>query len=210
MSVLHFFHSCFHIAYKLLVLYQTASYVMRHLETKREAAERRRVSLMSKGIAKFLETSSLVTEHGVEDLEISSVITESKSAENSHPLPLEGRHKQSHHDDVTEKPSPDTEKTPSDILDKIKMTLDHAANILRESLELTAGGVAFLDTALGQRAASTTNSYFDLHLDESGEAEMTPSSISRNHFWGTMSLSSNVTRYAFPGWYLSGAAPRIQ
>jgi hypothetical protein len=164
----------------LTVLCRSASNVMRHLETKREAAERRRVSLMSKGIAKFLETSSLVTEVDLDNREISSAITESKSAVNSHPTPLEEGPKHNHYDDVTEKVSLDSEKTPSDILDKIKMTLDHAANILRESLELTAGGVVFLDTALGQRAASTTNSYFDLHMDESREAEMTPCSISRN------------------------------
>jgi len=35
------------------------------------------------------------------------------------------------------------------VLDKIQITLDHAAQIIRESLELTAGGVVFLDTTIG-------------------------------------------------------------
>jgi hypothetical protein len=35
------------------------------------------------------------------------------------------------------------------VLDKIRTALDHAADILRESLELTAGGVLFLDPTIG-------------------------------------------------------------
>src|ERR1700684_2376480 len=42
----------------LAVMHQQAGNVMKHLDTKREAAERRRVALMSKGIATFLERTS--------------------------------------------------------------------------------------------------------------------------------------------------------
>jgi signal transduction histidine kinase len=35
------------------------------------------------------------------------------------------------------------------VFDKIQSTLDHAAKVLRESLELTVGGVVFLDTSIG-------------------------------------------------------------
>ena len=35
---------------------------MKHLETKREAAERRRVAMMSQGMSKFLEKTSRIAE----------------------------------------------------------------------------------------------------------------------------------------------------
>jgi len=94
---------------------------MKHLETKREAAERRRVTLMSKGIADFLERTS----RQAEDVDESSTTEGSETSNNN--------------DHVKRAAEPS-------ILDKIRTTLDHAAEILRTSLELTAGGVVFLDT----------------------------------------------------------------
>src|ERR1700728_1574383 len=124
---------------------------MRHLETKREAAERRRVALMSKGIASFLETTSHVTEADLENTDTSDTSRKSSSARkaSSSDSPrspifaqdlLDGAAKEEKGDD-------ETNKSPSSkVLDQIKLTLDHAADILRESLELTSGGVLFLDT----------------------------------------------------------------
>ena len=181
----------------MLVFFQTASHVMRHLETKREAAERRRVSLMSKGIAKFLETSSLVTEADLDNFETSSGMTGSKSLLNYLPTPPMDGLKQSHSAHITEKASPEAEKGSSDILDKIKITLDEAANILRESLELTSGGVVFLDTALGHRAAGTTSSYFDLYMDDSLGSELTPTSKGKTSCASAFVCSiSDLTRYS--------------
>ncbi|CAG8950653.1 hypothetical protein HYFRA_00002863 [Hymenoscyphus fraxineus] len=87
------------------VLHAQASNVMKHLESKREAAERRRVTLMSRGIAIFLEKTSEVNEVRNIDGEV----------------------------DDSENPflSDDTGREPSSILDKIRVTLDLAAEILK-------------------------------------------------------------------------------
>jgi len=47
-----------------------------------------------------------------------------------------------------EKTSDVIDKSNLPTLDKIRSTLDHAAEVLRESLEITAGGVVFLDTTV--------------------------------------------------------------
>lgn len=47
------------------------------------------------------------------------------------------------------------------VLDQIRSTLEHAAEILRDSLELTVGGVVFLDTTEGYTDTSSTGAYFD-------------------------------------------------
>jgi hypothetical protein len=126
---------------------------MKHLETKREAAERRRVALMSKGIATFLERTSQENElnsdvmpspedesqSGLEDLEV-------PNGTNPGERNLSRSHKES-------------------ILDKIRITLDHAADILRESLELTVGGVVFLDTTVGYMEIGNIDAYLDPNTD---------------------------------------------
>ncbi len=118
-----------------LVIHQQAANVMKHLETEREAAERRRATLMSKGIATFLERTSHEAEANDGDLyipqdEAQNINTESESTATQDPIRQE-------------------EPPPVSILDKIRAALDDAAEILRVSLELTVGGVVFLDTAVG-------------------------------------------------------------
>ncbi|QSZ34751.1 hypothetical protein DSL72_007609 [Monilinia vaccinii-corymbosi] len=51
------------------------------------------------------------------------------------------------------------------VLDQIRITLDHAAEILRESLELEVGGVVFLDTAAGYTEAGNIDAYLDTSTD---------------------------------------------
>jgi hypothetical protein len=160
---------------------------MRHLETKREAAERRRVALMSKGIAKFLETTSHVTEADLETSEASEAsrkgsLARKASSSDSPRSPAfvqDLRNEAARH----EKGADETSKSPSStVLDQIKLTLDHAADILRESLELTGGGVLFLDTALGSKDAGSTNDYFDLNTNAGAEPEDALSAESRTLF----------------------------
>ena len=117
-----------------------AGNIMKHLETKREAAERRRAALMSKGIARFLERTSRET-YLIHDEEHDDLAE--RLSETTH----RGEEGQTHQrqNGVHGKPANDKES----VLDKIRTALDHAAEILRESLELTAGGVLFLDPAIG-------------------------------------------------------------
>ena len=114
---------------------------MKHLETKREAAERRRVALMSKGIARFLERTSHeidasedTFDHSEEEIQDGNMHREKDTT--NHP---QGR----------QEVQARSGKASTSVLDKIRTAMDHAAGILRESLELTVGGVVFLDTAAG-------------------------------------------------------------
>jgi hypothetical protein len=136
-----------------------ATNIMRHLETKREAAERRRVALMSKGIADFLERT---TRKG-------DVSRDNSVVENQ-----EGTSNVADEDGVTT-----TEKAniavddanasilyeKSSVLDQIKRTLDEAADILRESLELIVGGVVFLDPTISYSETGQNEAYLDSSTD---------------------------------------------
>jgi hypothetical protein len=176
---------------------------MRHLETKREAAERRRVALMGRGIAHFLEKTSRVTEGGVGKTAEQNFLRPNQleryassprtSAQMSHCQGLMDYDDESSGEEATK-------STSAKILDKIKLTLDHAANILRESLELTAGGVVFLDTALGYSASNAESAYFDISVDTGEEdtenktnGDNMPSSLMPN----TPTSTSQTWRGAF-------------
>ena len=166
---------------------------MRHLETKREAAERRRVALMSKGIAKFLETTSQVTEADLETTDASEASRKgsiARKASSSDP-PRSPAFVQDLQDEAAryEKGDDETSKSPSlKVLDKIKLTVDHAADILRESLELISGGVLFLDTALGSKDAGVANDYFDLSTYAGAEPEDSFSAESKMLFGSTLGV----------------------
>jgi hypothetical protein len=142
-------------------MHQQAGNVMKHLETKREAAERRRVALMSKGIATFLERTSQENELNSDTM--STPEDESRNPNYDQSSDLEDL------EITNQNKNPGEGKlstSPKDsILDKIQMTLDHAADILRESLELTVGGVVFLDTAVGYMETGNIDAYLDPDTD---------------------------------------------
>lgn len=139
---------------------------MKHLQTKREAAERKRVSLMSRGIANFLEKTSRVTEKDIDSNgDIHNGIPSGKRAPGSRKEGSEGNLVVPEEESTAHPEQESSEQT----LDKIKVTLDHAASILRESLELTVGGVVFLDVALGYRQEGVTDAYFDAKTDIGAE-----------------------------------------
>jgi hypothetical protein len=166
---------------------------MRHLETKREAAERRRVALMSKGIAKFLETTSHVTEADLETSDASETSRKGSLARktSSSDSPRSRAFLQELRDGVARDDKGDdvTSKSPSlKVLDQIKLTLDHAADIIRESLELTGGGVLFLDTALGSKDAGASNDYFDLNTYAGAETEESLSTESKTLFGSALEV----------------------
>jgi hypothetical protein len=74
------------------------------------------------------------------------------------------------------------------VLDQIKLTLDHAADILRESLELNGGGVLFLDTALGSKDAGAINDYFDLITYPETETKESISAESKTLFGSVLEV----------------------
>lgn len=113
---------------------------MRHLATKREAAERRRAALMSKGISDFLSRASQSREASSSPQSDAGEYASSEFTLRQNP-PL--------HEDPTG-PVGSIDPRGGSIVDKIRVTLDHAAEILRESLELHNGGVVFLDCGSGQ------------------------------------------------------------
>jgi hypothetical protein len=106
---------------------------------------------MSKGIADFLERTSQQNYLEGESSTISEDATQP---------PIEA--------DVDGPPGTGachSEPAQEPILDKIQTTLDHAADILRESLELIVGGVAFLDTAVGYTDTDNIDAYLDKTTD---------------------------------------------
>ena len=130
---------------------------MKHLETKREAAERRRVALMSKGIATFLETNPQANgtsneSTSIRSTDVSRVTQQQMASLDRHETPTTSK---------TEAAPKSSAPAKEFVLDRIRMTLNHAAEILRESLELTAGGVVFLDTAVGYTENEHVEAYSD-------------------------------------------------
>jgi len=96
---------------------------------------------MSKGIAKFLDKTAQYREYGIGDT--------SESVDD--PTPSDRVHQEQVVDGMettTAIQSPDEFPIKNSVLDRIRLTLDQAAEILRESLEIDNGGVAFLDTSL--------------------------------------------------------------
>ncbi|CZS95843.1 related to nik-1 protein (Os-1p protein) [Rhynchosporium graminicola] len=138
-------------------IHQQAANVMKHLETKREATERRRVALMSQGIAKFLERDAEEPDEqalpppATQDLPFKHL----PPGRGRKSEPCNAKLVDSSSVDSSSKPDKVEQKDGGSIIDKIRLTLDQAANILRESLELTAGGVVFLDTAAGYTEIET-------------------------------------------------------
>lgn len=157
---------------------------MRHLETKREAAGRKRATMMSQGIAQFLELTSNETENYKQALEQTSLLGSMSRRPSTSGYDDEGRNRSRAR---ASKDNKADENTPANILDKIKLTLDHAADILRSSLELAAGGVVFLDTALGYHEASLDDDYFSGKQAEERDVEF---SVSSSEFSSTQRLSS--------------------
>jgi len=151
-------------------LHGTAARVMRHLETKREAAERRRVAMMSRGISKFLERT-------IDPVSIEPSIAEHENSSDEDLIPsgqetVDVKLTDSNGTAVSPERSQRGNET---VLDKIRLTLDHAAEVLRESLELSTGGVVFLDTAISYTEIG--NSAHPMGIQQNGEE--TPSNGQR-------------------------------
>jgi hypothetical protein len=128
---------------------------MRVLETKREAAERRRAALMSRGIAQFLDLAANETEDFENRLD--AAISSQTISRSQSPCRPTGQAEEE------ESSKEGQENKTTAVLDNIKQTLDRAASILRESLDLPRGGVVFLDTSLGYSEGSAPDDYFNIN-----------------------------------------------
>ncbi|KAI9746643.1 MAG: hypothetical protein M1818_000357 [Claussenomyces sp. TS43310] len=158
-------------------LHDAAGHVMKHLETVRDAAERRRVVLMSKGIATFLERTAGVVEeaslHGPRlPVAPRTAVPDPKAFPIDPPAP--SNQLQESRKSVSSPGTADGES--ESILAKIKLTLEHAAEILKDSLELSAGGVVFVDTSSSHSEAGPRDAYFDIDTDIGAELEETKGS----------------------------------
>ncbi|KFY88457.1 hypothetical protein V500_06345 [Pseudogymnoascus sp. VKM F-4518 (FW-2643)] len=145
-------------------LFETAENVMKHLQSKREAAERRRVALMSTGVAKFLERTTWLGDADTDsnpEFPLSSNSLGESEAQRSSMESTNITSQTSTSGDTDMDGWPKKKGASEIVLDKIKKALDHAAYVLRESLELTAGGVVFLDTAIGPSEPKASTDYFD-------------------------------------------------
>ena len=118
---------------------------MKHLEMHRRAAERRRISLMSYGIARFLESKSHKEEEDVND----------QGNKPGASFNLE------HTPGGKVSTRPDSGTFTAETETVVKRTLESAASILRESLEIESGGVMFVDTAISFSEAGYTDAYSD-------------------------------------------------
>ncbi|TGO51750.1 hypothetical protein BCON_0155g00340 [Botryotinia convoluta] len=159
-------------------LYHQANNIMKYMETQREAIERHRVALMSKGIATFIERTSRYT-NIVSDSPYSSTESVSNTTNGSGTQFDDDTRidlSQNGHSNTSNQPHQSSES----VLDQIRITLDHAADILRESLELHVGGVVFLDTTNGHTEVGNTDAYMDTSTDlgtEVKEAELRRSPV---------------------------------
>lgn len=116
---------------------------MRHLEIKREAAERRRLALMSAGLAKFLESNTQDIDH----------FTDAFSAKRTNTNSEQTRLKKQEQD------------LKRDVPNLLRRVLERSAEILCESLELDVGGVILFDNAGGITEAYLEETVTDLDID---------------------------------------------
>lgn len=163
---------------------------MKHLQTKREAAERRRVALMSKGISDFLDR----TTHRNAGTDISQALNQDAGEQDISTIlsaePYETRSEAGQRE-------PSSKAAEESTLDKIRVTLDEAADILRESLELVVGGVVFLDPTVGYSESEKTEAYGDISTDIGAEVleqelaeKGSPSQLPINNLSGHLSSST--------------------
>lgn len=126
----------------ITVLCALVANVMKYLEMHREAVERRRVSLMSRGIAQFLESKFRKGNEYMNDQE-----HKIGASSDSKPGPADSG--SSDHKSTAETENP------------VKGVFKSAASIIRDSLEIESGGVMFLDTAISFSEAGYTDAYSD-------------------------------------------------
>ena len=136
---------------------------MKHLEMQREAAERRRVSLMSTGLARFLERRSRCLDEADDqytalktsdatrnDQSDQSTLSKTADSATAHPENSRPKEESSTPPNISSsEPRSSEPQSSADTSGLIKEILDSAARTLRDSLEIEAGGVVFFDTAAG-------------------------------------------------------------
>ena len=147
---------------------------------------------MSQGIAKFLERDSHDPSVSIAARTTNPAHPMSNSSIQSADIQLATlANGQSRSESIKSDNEPE-----SSILDKIRVTLDQAAEILRESLELTAGGVMFLDTAVAFTDIDNTNAYTDKNTEIGATVQGTIQYEERIEANGQHALPSENARLA--------------
>jgi hypothetical protein len=168
--------------------------IMRHLEMKREAEERKKGTRMSRGLNAFVEgKTSVTTEDFLGNIEPLSSLQSDEGARS----PRHRSHQQS--SSSTDPPviapsqrqssvepsgasSPSrvgTETSHQDINIQQRLTFSRAANLLRESLDLLSGGVVFLDTVIGFTAGERDTSTDSTSSEENSGQETVDVDLSK-------------------------------
>ncbi len=179
-------------------MFTTAANIMKHLESKREAVERRRIALMSGGVARFLDKANELTDLSTSTAAAPGAAPDADGTPSEKPPALSMSNSTDKSDEDKNVVSHDSMVSKSNdgfedghvkrgaseiVLDKIKIVLDQAASILRESLELRDGGCVFFDTALRYPAdpqscvEENDGSYFKVP-NANGEWEVAPAALS--------------------------------
>ena len=136
---------------------QTASNVMRHLETKREAAERRRLSLMNHGLRTFLERTKRTVEVDLGDTPTSEDVPQGQ------PGQLQKQDSDASGKTISAESANAFNK--DNAASSIRSTLDLATEILAQSLELSIGGVVLVDATISYIDSGNADAYWDDSTD---------------------------------------------
>lgn len=117
---------------------------------------------MSKGIATFLERTSRYTNTSDGPSVAEEVATDML---NGYTSVSNNQDERNYSRSEGSNMSNQAKHSSESVLDQIRITLDLAAEILRESLELVVGGVVFLDTTSGHDEAGNIDAYLDTSTD---------------------------------------------
>ena len=144
--------------------------IMRHLEMKREAAERKKATRMSRGLNAFVEGKNWLTSEDMIDDDVSSSTTDlakpcgglsqglsSGSDDTGHTTSRRASQEYPAHSRPSQEGA-EAEPLHKDIDIQQRVTFARAANLLHKSLDIQSGGVVFLDTVIGLNSAETGSS----------------------------------------------------
>ena len=185
--------------------------IMRHLEMKREAAERKKGTRMSRGLNAFVEGKTWLTSEDLIIDDVSSLKTDlpkprgelslGLSSDNGHTATFGNTTRTRTSLDYSGDTSPlregvEAEPLHKDIDIQQRVTFSRAANLLRKSLDIQRGGVVFLDTIIGlkraERDSATSSTSTDVRcLEDLASTEPSVKIYKRSSFESSLLPENN-------------------